>query len=44
MGEAKRRARDTLDGGAPSDDRIVLQVEVFDPWDLLDADLRRVRA
>jgi hypothetical protein len=32
MGEAKRRrAYDTLDGGPPSDDRIVLEVEIFDP-------------
>jgi hypothetical protein len=44
MGEAKRRARDTLDGGAPSDDRIVLQVEVFDPWDLLNDRLRHTAA
>jgi hypothetical protein len=32
MGEAKRRAaHDTLDGGPPSDDRIVLMLDVFDP-------------
>jgi hypothetical protein len=37
VGEARRRkAYDTLDGGPPSDDKIVLQVEVFDPWDLSD--------
>jgi hypothetical protein len=32
MGKGKRRAaHDTLDGGVPSDDKIVLQLDVFDP-------------
>jgi hypothetical protein len=36
MGEAnRRRACDTLDGGEPSDDRIVLMVDVFDPMQAL---------
>lgn len=37
MGEAKakRRAHDTLDGGPPSDDRIVLMVDGFDPKQVL---------
>jgi hypothetical protein len=38
MGEANRRragARDTLDGGEPSDDRIVLIVDVFNAFDAL---------
>jgi hypothetical protein len=34
MGEAKRK-RDTLDGGEPSDDRIVLMLDVFDPMQAL---------
>jgi hypothetical protein len=33
MGEAKRRA--TLDGGAPSDDRIVLMLDVFNPLEAM---------
>jgi hypothetical protein len=37
MGEAKRRAHATLDGGPESDDKIVLQIEIFDPWALDDA-------
>ena len=39
MGEAKRKhvaAGDTLDGGAPSDDRIILTVDVFDPLGEVD--------
>ena len=45
MGEAKRRAaHDTLDGGVPSDDKIVLQLDVFDPWDLLNDKLRHTTA
>lgn len=36
MGEAnRRRAYDTLDVGEPSDDRIVLMVDVFDPMQAL---------
>ena len=35
-GEAKRRAQETLAGGAPSEDRIALQIEVFSPGDLSD--------
>jgi len=34
MGEAKRRrgeAHETLDGGPPSDDKIALVLEIFDP-------------
>jgi|HubBroStandDraft_6_1064221.scaffolds.fasta_scaffold1000781_2 uncharacterized CHY-type Zn-finger protein len=32
MGEARRRrAADTLDGGPPSDEKIALQIDVFDP-------------
>ena len=31
MGEAKRRSAGTLDGGAPSDEKIALQIDVFDP-------------
>jgi hypothetical protein len=38
MGEAKRKRhdpRDTLDGGEPSDDRIVLMLDMFDPMQAL---------
>ena len=31
MGEARRRREATLDGGPPSDEKIVLQIDVFDP-------------
>ena len=38
MGEArvKRRSYGTLDGGPPSDDTVMMQIEVFSPWDLID--------
>jgi hypothetical protein len=42
MGEANRRKWDTLDGGPPSDDKIALQVEIFDPRQASDDRLRRV--
>ena len=46
MGEAKRRrAYHTLDGGAPSDDRIMLLIDVFDVFDALrKTDLVRLSA
>ena len=42
MDEAKRRSsHDTLDGGPPSDERILLQVDLFDAVDEIDR-VRRV--
>ena len=43
MGEARRRAHDTLDGGPPSDDRIVLQLDIFHPLEAMLAMNDKVR-
>lgn len=36
--KAKRRSHDTLDGGAPGNDKIVLLVDIFDPLDVFKDD------
>lgn len=44
MGELKRRAaHGTLDGGPPSDDRIVLQVDIFHPLEAMQAMNDKIR-
>ena len=44
MGEARRRrAAGTLDGGAPSDEKIALQIDVFDPLQAICACDDKVR-
>jgi hypothetical protein len=43
MGEAKRRGNATLDGGPESDDKIVLQIEIFDPLEAMQAFDDRLR-